>query len=143
MLQSTKIPAELLELEVTETLIIYEEKRSIELLKALKKLGVRISIDDFGTGYSSLNHLKKLPLDKLKIDRTFVNDIPGDPDSETIVKTIIRMSQDLGLEVTAEGVENIEQLEFLKEEHCPQFQGYYFDKPISPMVIQDKYLEQK
>ncbi len=143
LLDSTKIPAELLELEVTETLIIYEEKRSIELLKALKKIGVRISIDDFGTGYSSLNHLKKLPLDKLKIDRTFVNDIPGDPDSETIVKTIIRMSQDLGLEVTAEGVETEEQLEFLKEERCPQFQGYYFDKPLSPMVIQDKYLEKK
>lgn len=138
-----QIPANLLELEVTETLIIYEEKRSIELLKSLKKLCVRISIDDFGTGYSSLNHLKKLPLDKLKIDRTFVSDIPGDPDSETIVKTIIRMSQELGLEVTAEGVETIEQLEFLKEEKCPQFQGYYFDKPLSPMVIQDKYLEQK
>lgn len=135
------IPAELLELEVTETLILYEEKRSIELLKSLKKLGVRISIDDFGTGYSSLNHLKKLPLDKLKIDRTFVSDIPGDPDSETIIKTIIKMSKELGLEVTAEGIETREQLEFLKSELCPQFQGYYFDRPISPLVIQDKYFK--
>lgn len=143
LLEKEQIPAELLELEVTETLILYEEKRSIELLKSLKKLGVRISIDDFGTGYSSLNHLKKLPLDKLKIDRTFVSDIPGDPDSETIIKTIIKMSKDLGLEVTAEGVETEEQLEFLKAENCPQFQGYYFDKPLSPLVIQDKYLDKK
>ncbi|WP_228638784.1 EAL domain-containing protein [Kangiella koreensis] len=141
LLEQEKIPAELLELEVTETLILHEEKRSIDLLKSLKKLGIRISIDDFGTGYSSLNHLKKLPLDKLKIDRTFVSDIPGDPDSETIIKTIIKMSKELGLEVTAEGVETQEQLEFLKGERCPQFQGYYFDRPISPMVIQDKYFK--
>jgi polar amino acid transport system substrate-binding protein len=141
LLTQEGIPAELLELEVTETLILYEEKRSIELLKSLKKLGVRISIDDFGTGYSSLNHLKKLPLDKLKIDRTFVSDIPGDPDSETIIKTIIKMSKELGLEVTAEGIETKEQLEFLKNELCPQFQGYYFDRPISPLVIQDKYFK--
>ncbi len=141
LLKQEKIPAELLELEVTETLILHEEKRSIELLKSLKKLGIRISIDDFGTGYSSLNQLKKLPLDKLKIDRTFVSDIPGDPDSETIVRTIIKMSKDLGLEVTAEGVETEDQLEFLRKENCPQFQGYYFDRPISPMVIQDKYFK--
>ncbi|NVK21367.1 MAG: EAL domain-containing protein [Kangiellaceae bacterium] len=141
LLEINQIPASLLELEVTETLLLSEAKKSIDVLNELKNLGVRLSIDDFGTGFSSLNYLKKLPLDKLKIDRSFVKDIPGDPDSETIIKTIIGMSHDLGLEVIAEGVETQAQLNFLLKENCKYFQGYYFDRPISFEDIQTKYLE--
>ena len=140
LIDINKIPANLLELEVTETLLLSEAKKSIDVLNELKNLGVRLSIDDFGTGYSSLNYLKKLPLDKLKIDRSFVKDIPGDPDSETIIRTIIGMSYDLGLEVIAEGVETQSQLEFLSTERCDKFQGFYFDRPISIEDIEAKYL---
>lgn len=139
LLEQTKIPPQLLELEVTETVLLHEARVSIDVLHELKKLGVKLSIDDFGTGYSSLTYLKKLPLDKLKIDRSFVKDIPGDPDSETIIRTVIGMSLDMGLEVIAEGVETKEQLDYLIKEHCSLFQGFYFDPPISLEQIEEKY----
>ena len=141
LLEQTKIPPNLLELEVTETVLLHEARISIDVLQDLKKLGVRLSIDDFGTGYSSLTYLKKLPLDKLKIDRSFVKDIPGDPDSETIIRTVIGMSHDMGLEVIAEGVETKEQLDYLIEERCCLFQGFYFDPPISLEQIEEKYFD--
>ncbi|GAA4365430.1 EAL domain-containing protein [Kangiella marina] len=139
LLEQTKIPPNLLEFEVTETVLLHEARISIDVLNELKKLGVRLSIDDFGTGYSSLNYLKKLPLDKLKIDRSFVKDIPGDPDSETIIRTVISMSIDMGLEVIAEGVETKEQLQYLLKERCHLFQGFYFDPPISLEQLEEKY----
>lgn len=142
LLKETRIPPHLLELEVTETVLLHEARISIDVLQELKKLGVKLSIDDFGTGYSSLNYLKKLPLDKLKIDRSFVKDIPGDPDSETIIRTVIGMSHDLGLEVIAEGVETEEQLNYLANERCTLFQGFYFDPPITLEQIEEKYFEQ-
>lgn|GEM_PF-1220798 len=139
LLDQTKIPPQLLELEVTETVLLHEARVSIDILNELKKLGVKLSIDDFGTGYSSLTYLKKLPLDKLKIDRSFVKDVPGDPDSETIIRTVIGMSLDMGLEVIAEGVETKEQLDYLIKEHCSLFQGFYFDPPISLEQLEEKY----
>ncbi len=139
LLERTQIPPHLLELEVTETVLLHEARISIDVLQELKKLGVRLSIDDFGTGYSSLTYLKKLPLDKLKIDRSFIKDIPGDPDSETIIRTVIGMSHDLGLEVIAEGVETKEQLDYLCKERCCMFQGFYFDPPITLEQIEEKY----
>ncbi|WP_228703637.1 EAL domain-containing protein [Kangiella sediminilitoris] len=142
LLDKTKIPPSLLELEVTETVLLHEARISIDVLQELKKLGVRLSIDDFGTGYSSLTYLKKLPLDKLKIDRSFIKDIPGDPDSETIIRTVIGMSHDLGLEVIAEGVETKEQLDYLRKERCSLFQGFYFDPPITIEQIEEKYFAQ-
>ncbi|RDX37515.1 EAL domain-containing protein [Kangiella sp. HD9-110m-PIT-SAG07] len=141
LLEKTKIPPHLLELEVTETVLLHEARVSVDVLQELKKLGVKLSIDDFGTGYSSLTYLKRLPLDKLKIDRSFVKDIPGDPDSETIIRTVIGMSHDMGLEIIAEGVETKEQLDYLTNERCSLFQGFYFDPPISLEQLEEKYFD--
>jgi polar amino acid transport system substrate-binding protein len=141
LLEQTQIPPHLLELEITETVLLHEGRASIEVLNQLRNLGLKLSIDDFGTGYSSLNYLKRLPLDKLKIDRSFVKDIPGDPDSETIINTIINMSHDMGLEVIAEGVETKEQLNYLLAEQCCLFQGFYFDPPLSLKQFETKYFD--
>lgn len=124
-----KIPRNHLEIEVTESVLMRETQRSIRILKELKQLGIRISIDDFGTGYSSFNYIRKLPLDKIKIDQSFIKDIPDDRNSTTIVKTIFSMAKEMNFEVVAEGVETQEQIQFLTEAHCQYFQGYYFGKP--------------
>ncbi|MCF6300801.1 MAG: sensor domain-containing phosphodiesterase [Proteobacteria bacterium] len=139
LIQQYNIPPNRLELEITESVLMSDVDEVIQLFDKLKKLGIRLTIDDFGTGFSSLSYLQKIPLDKLKIDRSFIQKIPFDIDSVAIVKTIINMSRDMGLEVIAEGVENIEQLKFLKTENCEYFQGFYFEKP---MVREDfeKYL---
>lgn len=133
---------EYLELEILETQIMNHPKRSAIMLKELKELGVSISIDDFGTGYSSLSYLKDLPIDRIKIDRSFVVDLPYNKDSVSIVKTIIALAKNLGLDVIAEGVETKEQLDFLVAEGCVNIQGYYFSKPLSAMVCKD-YLSTK
>jgi EAL domain-containing protein (putative c-di-GMP-specific phosphodiesterase class I) len=101
------------------------------ILNDLSKLGIRLAIDDFGTGYSSLSYLKQFPFDVIKIDRSFIQDIITDSDDAAIVDAILAMSQHLGLNVVAEGVENIEQLSFLQSRDCEQVQGYYFSKPLS------------
>jgi diguanylate cyclase (GGDEF)-like protein/PAS domain S-box-containing protein len=124
------IPKNYLEMEVTESILMKETVRASKVLKQLKLLGIRISIDDFGTGYSSFNYLIKLPLDKIKIDRTFVNNINKDDNSETIIRTIIRMAKELNMDVVAEGIETKAQFEFLLSQSCQYFQGYYFSKPI-------------
>ena len=131
LVQQYHIPQNYLEFEVTESILMYESTRSISILNQLKLLGIRLSIDDFGTGYSSFSYLLSLPLDKLKIDRMFIQEVPGDENSETIVRTILRMSLELGLEVVAEGVERQEQFEFLLAEACQYYQGYFFNKPLS------------
>jgi len=118
-----------LTLELTEGILIENLEDTIQKMVALKRLGMRFSIDDFGTGYSSLAYLKRLPLDEIKIDRTFVRDITTDPSDANLVETIITMSNHLGLEVVAEGVETEEQLDFLREKGCRLFQGYYFSQP--------------
>jgi diguanylate cyclase (GGDEF)-like protein/PAS domain S-box-containing protein len=121
----------LLEFEVTESVAIEGEAEVIEWLRALREMGVGLAIDDFGTGYSSLSYLKRLPVDTLKIDKSFVRDIYTDPDDATIITAIIRMSHGLRLKVIAEGVETVEQLEFLRAEGCDQFQGYLVRPPLS------------
>jgi len=100
-------------------------------MEALKRLGVRFSIDDFGTGYSSLAYLRRLPLDEIKIDRSFVRDITTDPGDANLIETIITMAKHLDLEVVAEGIETKEQLDFLREKGCRFFQGFYFSRPQS------------
>ena len=119
-----------LELELTESLVMSDVERGIGVLGALKQLGVRIAVDDFGTGYSSLAYLRRLPIDVLKIDRSFVSDI-GSPDGDAIVASVIALAHALKLEVVAEGVETLEQLDYLRLNRCDEMQGYYFSKPLA------------
>ncbi|PCK07595.1 MAG: hypothetical protein COA42_13500 [Alteromonadaceae bacterium] len=126
-----------LTLEVTEGLAINNLNRTIERFEALRHLGVRLSLDDFGTGYSSLNHLKRLPLDELKIDKSFVFDLMNDPQDALLVKTIISIAHDFGLAVVAEGVETPAQRQFLTQQKCDIFQGYLYSRPISLEALVD------
>jgi EAL domain-containing protein (putative c-di-GMP-specific phosphodiesterase class I) len=125
------ITPDCLEIELTEHVVIVNIEDTIEKMKALKALGLSISIDDFGTGYSSLAYLKQLPLNQLKIDKSFVRDISTDPNDAIIVETMIDMAKHLGLTMIAEGVETAEQLAFLKSKGCTGFQGYYFRHPVT------------
>jgi len=120
-----------LELEITETAIMEVSDDIVLQLLRLRALGISISIDDFGTGYSSLSYLKNLPVDKIKIDRSFVMDIVSDPGDAAIVEAIISIAHALHLCVIAEGVESKGQLDFLIDRECTEFQGYYFSKPLT------------
>ncbi|MEG3640888.1 putative bifunctional diguanylate cyclase/phosphodiesterase [Magnetococcus sp. PR-3] len=131
-LDKTGLPASGLELEITESIAMHDVDNTIETVKQLRDLGVRISIDDFGTGYSSLSYLKKFPLHALKIDQSFVRDLEGDEDDASIVASIISMAKAMALGVVAEGVENAQQLEFLRGRDCQQVQGFFFSKPLPP-----------
>ena len=124
-----------LELEITETVLMENVHANVELLNRLQTEGIRMSIDDFGTGYSSMAYLKRFPIDQVKIDRTFVRDIPGDGDDEAITTAIIAMAHSLGLSVVAEGVETEEQLQFLRQAGCDIMQGYYFAEPRPPEQV--------
>jgi EAL domain-containing protein (putative c-di-GMP-specific phosphodiesterase class I)/DNA-binding NarL/FixJ family response regulator len=125
------ISAELFELELTETQMMRNVEDNIVLLRELRELGIKISIDDFGTGYSSLNYLNRLPLDVLKIDRSFIHPLAGQKSSANLVRNLIQLGSDLGLEIVAEGVETLEQLEMLRAMGCHVVQGYYFSKPLA------------
>ncbi|MCY9691978.1 sensor domain-containing protein [Paenibacillus alginolyticus] len=130
VLEQTGLDPQYLELEITESMTM-DVDHAIQSLLELKELGVNVSIDDFGTGYSSLYYLKKFPIDKLKIDRSFVRDIMVDPNDAAIVATIIAMTHHLNLKVIAEGVETEDQLHFLHENRCNEVQGYWFSPPVS------------
>ncbi|WP_292937371.1 EAL domain-containing protein [Noviherbaspirillum sp.] len=129
-LEDTGLPANLLELEITESTLMEHAQDTLEALHRLRSLGVRLSIDDFGTGYSSLSYLKRFPVDIIKIDRSFVRDVPDDSDDASIVTGIIALAHSLRLEVVAEGVETEAQLRFLREQRCDLLQGYYLSKPV-------------
>lgn len=129
-LKETGLAANLLVLELTETSVMENVETTIQTLKDLKEMGVRISIDDFGTGYSSLNYLKRFPIDTLKIDQSFVREVTTDPNDAAIAKAIIAMAQSLQLKVIAEGVETEEQFNFLRQSGCHAMQGYLFSPPI-------------
>ena len=135
-LRESGLDARLLEIEVTESLVMENAEDFVARLRALKALGIEISIDDFGTGYSSLSYLKRFPVDRLKIDQSFVRDIDTDQDDAVIVKVIVRLGHSLGLQVTAEGVETNEQLQFLRACRCDQAQGYLFSKPVPAAQIE-------
>ncbi|QNU68219.1 EAL domain-containing protein [Ruminiclostridium herbifermentans] len=145
VLCETKLDAKYLELEITESAAVDKEKYkyTIQMLNELKALGVSISIDDFGTEYSSLGRLKTLPIDQLKIDMQFVQNISESKKDEAIVKTIIQLAKNLELNVIAEGVEKEEQYEFLKREMCDEIQGYYFYKPMPVSELEKILFSQK
>jgi len=137
VLQDSGLSPQYLELELTETQLISNPNVMLSVLQQLRDMGVKCSIDDFGTGYSSLTHLRRYPVYKLKIDRSFVRDVAEDPDAAAITGTIIRMAKSLDLRVIAEGVENDEQVSFLREQNCDEIQGYYCSRPIGPIEFAD------
>jgi diguanylate cyclase (GGDEF)-like protein/PAS domain S-box-containing protein len=130
VLEETGLAPELLELEITESVTMDNPEHAATLLKKLKALGIRLAIDDFGTGYSSLSYLKRFPIDNVKIDRSFIKDIPDDEDDVAITKAVIAMAHSLRLKVIAEGVELEQHLEFLREHGCDEAQGYLFGAPV-------------
>ena len=140
-LEACELGENCLELEITESDIMRNPEEAIAKLENMKKLGIQISIDDFGTGYSSLAYLKRLPIDKLKIDKSFVQDIPDDEEDCAIVKAVIALGNTLGLTLIAEGVETKEQEKFLLENGCTLVQGYYHSKPMSAKVA-EKFLRE-
>ena len=130
VLASAGVPAERIELEVTESMVMANAEQTTAVLHRIKALGVSLAIDDFGTGYSSLVYLKRLPIDTLKIDKEFIGDITTDPDDEAITATVITMAHSLGLNVVAEGVETVEQLNYLREQGCDEIQGFWLSPPL-------------
>ena len=141
ILEETGLDPNDLELEITENIIMKETEYIIESLEQIKQLGVKIAIDDFGTEYSSLNYIKQLPVDKIKIDMSFVKGINVDKKDEAIIRVIISLAKNLGLKVIAEGVETKEQLDFLRDEMCDEIQGYYFYKPMTASQIEELMLK--
>jgi EAL domain-containing protein (putative c-di-GMP-specific phosphodiesterase class I) len=130
MIEDTGIEPEALELEFTESVVMERAEKTINTLRSLKKIGVRLSIDDFGTGYSSLSYLKHFPIDRIKIDRSFVADLDHNSDDAAIVDAIISMAHSLNLKVVAEGVETADQLRFLKAHNCDEVQGFHLAIPM-------------
>lgn len=141
-LESSRLPPSLLELEVTESYVMNHIEGVVGLLEQIRALGVTLTIDDFGTGYSSLSYLKQLPIDVLKIDRSFINEIPENQDDEKIAAAIISIAHHLGLKVVAEGVETDKQMEFLAGRGCDLVQGYFIARPMPPEDL-EKYLTEQ
>jgi EAL domain-containing protein (putative c-di-GMP-specific phosphodiesterase class I) len=130
VLEETGLASERLELEVTESVVMQDVESVIQKMRILNARGIKVAIDDFGTGYSSLSYLRQLVLDRVKIDRSFVRDLPGNPDAAAIVRAIVAMGRSLGLRVIAEGVETEEQAKFLQSIECDESQGYLYAKPM-------------
>jgi EAL domain-containing protein (putative c-di-GMP-specific phosphodiesterase class I) len=139
-LQTTGLTPSLLELEVTEDILLQDEDEVLETFRKIQTLGVRILFDDFGTGYASLSYLKKFPLDGLKIDRSFVRDLLVDSDDAAIVGSTIGLSRQLGLSVVAEGIENRATADFLLSMGCEEGQGYFFGKPLTVADFEARFL---
>ncbi len=137
ILKETGLSPQVLELEITESVFMEQKESATLILGQLQQRGIQIAIDDFGTGYSSLSYLKNVPIDRIKIAQEFVCDIPEDPDDVAIVQAIIAMTSRLGLKHIAEGVETIDQLEFLRQHGCHDMQGYYFAKPMRAEKLTD------
>lgn len=140
VLRYTGFPAEHLEIEITETGLVTQEQRVIPLLHAINALGINIALDDFGTGYSSLAYLHQMPISVIKIDRSFVRDLPGSETAVNVTNTIVRMGQELGCELVAEGVETQEQRLCLQQMGCHLFQGYLYSRPLSKAEFEAKYI---
>jgi EAL domain-containing protein (putative c-di-GMP-specific phosphodiesterase class I) len=127
----------LLQLEVTESMVMRNVSRAIKVLDAIQSRGIRLAIDDFGTGYSSMSLMKQFPIDTIKIDRSFVRDLPQDTEDRAIAQAIISMGKALGMTVVAEGVETSAQEAFLRDHACDEMQGYLYSKPVTPQQMAD------
>jgi len=130
LMKETECKPEWIELEITENQLMTDPQEAIKTLKQINEIGIKLAVDDFGTGYSSLSYLKSLPIHKLKIDQSFILDIPNNEEDIAIVKTVIGLAKSLNLKIIAEGVETIEQKEFLVENGCSYIQGFLYSKPI-------------
>jgi diguanylate cyclase (GGDEF)-like protein/PAS domain S-box-containing protein len=139
-LRENSIDSDLLELELTESSLMTHAKKTVDILKRLKSIGIQIAVDDFGTGYSSLAYVKQFPIDVLKIDRSFIREVTTNSTDAAITTAVIAMAHSLDVRVVAEGVETIEQLDFLRERGCDEIQGYYFARPLPPNEISDLIL---
>ncbi len=129
-LRETGLEARYLDLELTEGVLMENAKSTASVLQALKRMGVHLAVDDFGTGYSSLSYLRQFPIDVLKIDQSFISQIPGEPNDSAIVRAIIDMGKNLKHRVIAEGIETQEQLALLRAWNCEEGQGYFFSRPV-------------
>ena len=143
LLEKSQLKARSLKLEITESMFVQNPDTTIRTLIELREMGIHISMDDFGTGYSSFSHLKKLPVDDLKIDRFFIRDIDQDDESKAIVLAIIQLAKMLKLKVIAEGVETVEQIDFLRANGCDYIQGYYFSQPVNALDLMKMLSEKK
>ncbi|GAM64916.1 sensory box/GGDEF family protein scrC [Vibrio ishigakensis] len=141
-LDKSKLPASQLDVEITESLLIHHNDETVALLNRIKELGVQLSIDDFGTGYSALSYLQKFPFSKLKIDRSFLQDMESTPSSQELVNAIIAMAKALNLRVVAEGVETDWDREYLQSHKCEYAQGFYFSKPLPAAEFEALLIEQ-
>jgi diguanylate cyclase (GGDEF)-like protein/PAS domain S-box-containing protein len=135
VLAATGMPPQWLELEITESMIMHNVELAVAKAEAMRALGVRLAIDDFGTGYSSLSQLKRFPIDTLKVDRSFVRDIPNNAEDRAITEAIIALGKALGVTVVAEGVETAQQRDFLRDNACDEMQGFYFSRPCHPDAV--------
>jgi EAL domain-containing protein (putative c-di-GMP-specific phosphodiesterase class I) len=140
ILSECGLEAKYLELELTEGLLLSNVDVMFTLIQELREMGVKLTIDDFGTGYSSLSYLRQFKVNRLKIDRSFVREVPENADDAAITTAIINMAKALNLDVLAEGVENIAQLDFLRAQNCYEIQGFYFSKPMAVEQVEEKLL---
>jgi diguanylate cyclase (GGDEF)-like protein/PAS domain S-box-containing protein len=140
VLEETGLAPEALELEIVENVLLRSDARTLRLLNELRTLGVGLAFDDYGTGFASLSLLKRYPVSRLKIDRSFVRDVNIDPEDAAVVRAVLYLGKSFGMEVTAEGVETEAQLDFLKQNHCSEAQGYLFGKPVPASEFEDRFL---
>ncbi len=136
-IEKHKLPEDCLELEITENFIMEKDKESVNNLKMISDASIQVAVDDFGTGYSSLNYLKQLPISKIKIDRSFTDGLPFDQHDSAIIHAVIAIAKSLNFKVIAEGVENLEQLNFLKKAGCDEYQGYYCSEPLDATAFKN------
>jgi len=135
LINTYKINPGNLEFEITESILMYESKQAADILNQLKLMGIKIAIDDFGTGYSSFSHLRQLPIDKIKIDRSFIEQIPNNTNHVAMVKSIIAMTREMNLEIVTEGIETEAQFKLLKSLQCDYYQGFYFARPAAQLTM--------
>jgi EAL domain-containing protein (putative c-di-GMP-specific phosphodiesterase class I) len=141
-LHEADLPGALLELELTESILVRDAGEALQRLHALSQLGVKLAIDDFGTGYSSLAYLKRFPIEKLKIDRSFIRGTPTDDSDVAIVRAVIQLARAMNLKVNAEGVESEPQRRFLREEGCDEMQGFLYAPALDPFSFEHRLRQQ-